>query len=196
VQIGWIGIGSNVGDRLFFCREAVNALQQTAGVSVTRPSSLYETVPMEYTAQPPFYNAVVQIETGLAPHDLLTRCQEIEKRLGRTREIPKGPRTLDLDLLCYGRWIVEGADLILPHPAIAFRPFVLIPLNEIAPDFVHPVSGLSPQQMLDRLDPVGVQKVAPPSFHLGRCPDPVGRRFIEHRPTGGIESSRSGTRTE
>jgi 2-amino-4-hydroxy-6-hydroxymethyldihydropteridine diphosphokinase len=168
---GWIGIGSNVGDRLFFCREAVKALQQTEGIRVTRLSSLYETAPMEYTAQSSFYNTVVQIEASLPPHDLLARCQEIERALGRTRLIPKGPRTLDLDLLCYGPWVIGDADLTLPHPAMALRSFVLIPLGEIAPDFVHPVSGLSPRQMLDRLDAVnlaGVRKVADPGFQQGR----------------------------
>ena len=135
----FIGVGSNVGDRLMFCQEAVRRLSRDPSISVLQVSSLYETAPMEYLHQDDFYNAVIELKTDLTPEALLERCQEIERQLGKKVTILKGPRTIDLDLLFYDQEVVVGTDLVLPHPAAARRPFVLIPLAEIAPDLVHPV---------------------------------------------------------
>ena len=156
IAVAFIGIGSNVGDRLALCREAVGLLE--AGLPGSSPagrikkvSSLYETEPMDYLDQEWFYNAVVEIETALAPLQLLKQCQKIETRLGKKIEIPKGPRTIDLDLLFYDRKIIDRPGLILPHPAAASRPFVLVPLAEIAPEFIDPRSGETASALLGRL---------------------------------------------
>lgn len=156
VTTAYIGIGSNIGDRLALCREAVRLLE--AGLPGSSPagrikkvSSLYETEPMEYLDQDWFYNAVVGIETPFSPLQLLKQCQKIENQLGKKMEIPKGPRTIDLDLLFYDQKIIDRPGLILPHPAAASRPFVLVPLAEIAPAFVDPRSGETASALLRRL---------------------------------------------
>lgn len=131
----FIALGSNLGDRRLNLQRATELLR----VEILKSSSLYETEPVGYLDQPWFLNSVILIQTYLSPVDLLRRCQEVEEKLGRKRDIPKGPRTLDLDLLFFNQIILNTPELILPHPAIADRRFVLEPLNEIAPDFIHPV---------------------------------------------------------
>jgi 2-amino-4-hydroxy-6-hydroxymethyldihydropteridine diphosphokinase len=131
----FIGLGSNLGDRRLNLQRAAELLQ----IEILKNSSLYETEPVGYLQQPWFLNSVIWVQTELSPVDLLRRCQEVEKKLGRKRDIPKGPRTLDLDVLFFNQVILNIPDLILPHPAIPERRFVLEPLNEIAPDFIHPV---------------------------------------------------------
>lgn len=131
----FIGLGSNLGDRRLNLQRAAELLQ----VEILKNSSLYETEPVGYLQQPWFLNSVIWVQTELSPVDLLRRCQKVEKKLGRKRDIPKGPRTLDLDILFFNQVILNIPDLILPHPAIPERRFVLEPLNEIAPDFIHPV---------------------------------------------------------
>ncbi|HEY5599918.1 MAG TPA: 2-amino-4-hydroxy-6-hydroxymethyldihydropteridine diphosphokinase, partial [Candidatus Manganitrophaceae bacterium] len=149
--LAFIGIGSNLGDRLALCREAVGRLQENPAIKIIKVSSLYETEPMEFLEQEWFYNAVVQIQTTAAPDQLLNDCQSIENRLRKKVEFPKGPRTIDLDLLFYDQEVVNRPGLTLPHPAAAERPFVLIPLAEIAPDFIHPLLHESAQSLLRRL---------------------------------------------
>ncbi len=169
----FIGIGSNLGDRLAFCREAVSRLGVIPTVRINKVSSLYETEPVDFIEQPCFYNAVIEVETTLSPHRLLLLCQEIERGLGKKIEIPKGPRTIDLDLLLYDRSVVDEPGLILPHPSLPDRPFVLIPLTEIAPDVVHPVLGETAEGLRQRIkstsakaasDPAGVKKIAEPGW--------------------------------
>ncbi|HZR47698.1 MAG TPA: 2-amino-4-hydroxy-6-hydroxymethyldihydropteridine diphosphokinase [Candidatus Manganitrophaceae bacterium] len=162
-RVAYVGIGSNQGDRLALCREALRLLEAgrpgaKSAVRIKKISSLYETEPMEYLDQDRFYNAVVEIETTLPPLRLLKQCQKIENRLGKKIEIPKGPRTIDLDLLFYDQKIIDRPGLILPHPAAASRPFVLVPLAEIAPGFLDPRSGESASALLGRL-PSGFQIV-------------------------------------
>ncbi|MGH9857328.1 MAG: 2-amino-4-hydroxy-6-hydroxymethyldihydropteridine diphosphokinase [Acidobacteriota bacterium] len=130
----FLGLGSNIGDRLANLNEAF------ANFSVLQKSSIYETEPVALLDQPWFLNAVIHIDTQLSPHGLLEFCQNLEKRMGRKRDIPKGPRTIDIDLLFYENLTVtDPPRLIIPHPEIAQRRFVLEPLNEIAAHFVHPV---------------------------------------------------------
>jgi 2-amino-4-hydroxy-6-hydroxymethyldihydropteridine diphosphokinase len=140
----YLGLGSNVGNRDENLRSAVHEL----GIKIISSSSIYETEPVEYLDQPWFLNCVVQIENDLRPYDLLQLCQKVETQLLRKREISKGPRTIDLDILFYGNLILQHPDLTIPHPAIQDRKFVLEPLNEIAPNFVHPLLKKTVSQLL------------------------------------------------
>jgi 2-amino-4-hydroxy-6-hydroxymethyldihydropteridine diphosphokinase len=131
----FLGLGSNLGDRAKNLQEA----QKLLDLEILRRSSIYETEPVGYLDQPWFYNAVVLIDTNLTAEGLLARCKEVEQALHRQRGIPTGPRTIDLDLLFYHQAILNTPDLAVPHPAIPQRRFVLEPLNEIAPSFMHPL---------------------------------------------------------
>jgi 2-amino-4-hydroxy-6-hydroxymethyldihydropteridine diphosphokinase len=139
MAIAYIGLGANLGDRLETLQEALDALAES--VSVLDVSSVYETAPQGCADQPDFLNAVARIQTDLPPADLLSAMSGIERRLGRMRHRRWGPRTIDLDILSYDRLVCHGPDLTLPHPRMHQRAFVLIPLAEIAPQFVHPVFG-------------------------------------------------------
>ena len=148
----FIGLGSNVGAREKNVAAALNALETTRGISVTKVSSLYETDPVGGPAdQPAFINAVAQIETALSAPRLLAVCQKIEEMLGRKRKIHWGPRTIDLDLLIYGDEVHSSASLTIPHPLMHERRFVMEPFVEIAPDFVHPMLNRTARQILDTL---------------------------------------------
>ncbi len=135
--IAYVGIGSNVGDKLGYCQKAVSLLC-SPNVVLTAVSSLYETEPTDYLHQDWFYNAVVAVTTTLSPVLLLQRCQAIELALGKHIKIPKGPRTIDLDILFYQDAVMDSPALIVPHPSALSRRFVLIPMAEIAPDFIPP----------------------------------------------------------
>lgn len=135
----YLSLGSNLGDREGYLRRAI-ALVGAAGVRVLRVSSLYETEPLEVHGQPWFLNLVVEAETELFPKQLLGRLQKVELDLGRRRTRPKGPRPIDIDILLYGRSVIEGAELTVPHPRLAERRFVLEPLAELAPELRHPVN--------------------------------------------------------
>jgi 2-amino-4-hydroxy-6-hydroxymethyldihydropteridine diphosphokinase len=138
----FLGIGSNLGDRLQNLNECMNEF------SIIQKSSIYETEPVGFLEQPWFLNAVVQIDSTLTPRELLKQCQSIETRLERKREIPKGPRSIDIDILFFGDQIIQESDLMIPHPEIANRRFVLIPMNQIAPHFLHPVLKKSISELL------------------------------------------------
>lgn len=140
----FLGAGSNLGDRHAQLRQAEGLL----GLPLVQKSSIYETEPVDFLNQPWFLNAVWEVETDLSPLDLLARCQSVEQQLHRLRDTDKGPRTIDIDILFYGSRIVDQPSLTIPHPAAAVRRFVLIPLAEISPDFVHPVLGLSIKDLL------------------------------------------------
>jgi len=148
-----------VGDREAQLREAVKLLESDE-VRVLRRSSLYETAPQEMLDQPWFLNAVVQVETTFFPMQLLARVRQIERDMGRRRVTPKGPRNIDIDILFYGRVVIATAELEVPHPRIGERRFVLDPLAEIAPDFRHPLTGKTANEMLNALEPQGVRRLA------------------------------------
>jgi 2-amino-4-hydroxy-6-hydroxymethyldihydropteridine diphosphokinase len=133
----YIGLGSNMGDRTGACRRALELLSRAG--RITAVSSLYCTEPVGYREQEEFINAVAEIETELPPHDLLAVCQTIENELGRVRLVRWGPRAVDLDILLYGNTVIKMSDLLIPHPQLSLRGFVLVPLCEIAPHVVHPV---------------------------------------------------------
>ena len=133
MNLSYLSLGSNMGDRFEMLRQAVAQLAEQPAVTVTQISSLYETDPVGYTDQEPFLNMVVQLETELTAMALLDVCQMIEQNLNRKRLVRWGPRTIDLDILLYNQDRIETARLTVPHPRMNERAFVLIPLLEIDP---------------------------------------------------------------
>lgn len=150
----YIGLGSNVGDRLEHLRRAASLLEATEGIDVVQASSVYETDPVG-PSQPDFLNAVVEVRTTLAARDLLARLKQIEAEVGRQPSERWGPREIDLDLLTYGDEMIESEDLTVPHPRMSQRAFVLVPLAEIASD-VRLAAG-SPSELLEALGDTGVR---------------------------------------
>ena len=144
-----IGLGSNLGDRAANLRQAESAL--SAAVTVRKRSTVHETAPQYVTDQPAFLNMVVAGDTSLSPEALLRRLKSIEESLGRKPSRRFGPRLIDLDILYYDDQVIERPDLVIPHPRIAERVFVLQPLLEIAPERRHPVSGKTTQEMVSAL---------------------------------------------
>ena len=140
MKTAYLGLGSNLGDRKAYLRKALEKLE-AAGIHVVRRSSVYETEPQDVPDQPWFLNMVVEAATALLPLPLLDRVQQIERALGRRRVTPKGPRTVDIDILLYGKSVIHSARLTVPHPRLTDRRFVLEPLAEIAPALVHPATG-------------------------------------------------------
>lgn len=149
----FVGVGSNLGDREFLIRKGIGELRDLPHTVVVRVSSLYDTDPVGEEEQPPFLNAVVCLETGLPPRELLWHLLLIEKRMGRIRAQRWGPRPIDLDLLFYGKEIIDEPDLTVPHPEAHHRAFVLVPLAEIDPEFIHPGLGEPIRKLLRCLDP-------------------------------------------
>lgn len=143
----YLSLGSNVGDRAANLAAAIAALARP-DLLVRRVSSVWETEPLEFTEQPWFLNLVAEIETALEPGDLLVHLGSVETALKRERRMPKGPRTIDIDILLYGDRVIDSPGLTVPHPRMARRRFVLEPLAELAPDLVHPVSGATVQVLL------------------------------------------------
>lgn len=140
IQNAYVGLGSNLGDRAGYLLLAVRGMLD-AGLDVVRLSSIYETEPIENTQQPKFLNLVAELRGSALPQpdQTLARLLRIEYALGRTREVPLGPRTIDLDLLIFKDERVNTEFLTLPHPRLHLRRFVLVPLNELVPALVHPV---------------------------------------------------------
>jgi 2-amino-4-hydroxy-6-hydroxymethyldihydropteridine diphosphokinase len=130
----YLGIGTNLGDRLAFLQGAVDGLAATTGITVIGVSRVYETDPVGGPEQPDFLNAVVAIDTALGAHELLVECQRLEQEAHRVRGARWGPRTLDVDLILYGDEQIDTADLAVPHPRAGERAFVLVPLADLAPD--------------------------------------------------------------
>ena len=148
----FVGLGSNLGERETLVQQALGDLARLPETTRVRASSLYETEPVGEIEQPNFLNAVAMLDTGLAARQLLWNLRRIEVRLGRVRSRPWGPRTMDLDLLLFGDLVVDEPDLKLPHPELARRAFVLVPLVELDPGVVHPVTGQTALQLLSRLE--------------------------------------------
>ena len=152
----FLGLGSNLGDRAGAIKEACATL---AGLlDELEQASFYETRPRDLADQPLFLNTVVSGVTSLEPEDLLSALHDVENELGRNRanEITKGPRTLDIDILLFGGRIIESDRLVVPHPRMLERKFVLVPLVELSPELRHPATGTLFQDYLERLESQGI----------------------------------------
>jgi len=155
--IAYLSLGSNVGDRMDNLRRAMQ-LFCGEGIALRHTSSVYETEPVENTDQGWFLNFAAEVATTLEPVALLRKLQGIEKQLGRQRTVPKGPRTLDIDILLYGDVILQSEELTLPHPRMLQRRFVLEPLREVAPRLPIPGSGITVKEAFAQLrDPAQVR---------------------------------------
>ena len=141
MAIVYLSLGSNKGDRIGYVQQATSLLNSTENISIIRTSAFYETEPWNMTTDTWFVNAVIELKTSLSPQDLLRECQRIEKQLGRTAKEGVGyaDRTIDIDILFYGKEIISDGNLTIPHKSLHLRAFTLVPLLELIPDFEHPV---------------------------------------------------------
>ena len=146
----YLGLGSNIGDRENHLRQALDHLA-APGLHILRVSPIYETEPIDYTNQRWFLNLVAEAETSLFPMQVLARIGRVERALGRVRTVPKGPRTIDIDILLFGNAVVDTRELTIPHPALHERRFALEPLCEIAGEVRHPVLKRTMRELRDAL---------------------------------------------
>ena len=152
IHLAYIGFGSNIGDRLTHIQNAIQNLSKTEGIILRQISSLYKTDPVGYEAQAQFLNGVAAIQTTLPPLSLLHTLKDIETAIGRKHRIRWGPREIDLDILIYGDVCLQTEKLVIPHPEMHLRGFVLVPLAEIAPNLIHPVFQETIQTLCNRLE--------------------------------------------
>ena len=141
MTIAYLSLGSNQGDRIGYIQQATSLLNLTENIAIVRTSAFYESEPWNMSTETWFVNAVIEIKTSLTPKELLTECRRIERQLGRTPKESTGyaDRTIDIDILFYGKEIIHEENLIIPHKYLHLRAFTLVPLLELIPDFEHPV---------------------------------------------------------
>jgi 2-amino-4-hydroxy-6-hydroxymethyldihydropteridine diphosphokinase len=155
----YLALGSNLGDRIANLRAAISALPPA--VHVSKESPVYETLPWGFTDQPAFLNMVLKGETALEPVELLQRLKNLETRLGRQPSVRWGPRLIDVDLLFYADLVLDIHGLVIPHPHLHERAFVLVPLADLAPDLVHPIFCKPVSELLRMVDSSGVKRYEP-----------------------------------
>jgi 2-amino-4-hydroxy-6-hydroxymethyldihydropteridine diphosphokinase len=158
-HIAFIGIGSNTGEKIRRCEEAISEILKTDRNALLAQSSFFRTKPTGYVFQDWFVNAVVKIETDLEPFPLLRTLKDIEHRLGRVETFRWGPRAIDLDILLFDRIHLQTPELEVPHPMLPFRQFVLVPLAEIEPGLLHPVLNKTVEELAGELEDQGVEKL-------------------------------------
>lgn len=151
----YLSLGSNIGDRLENLANARKALNDK--FKIIKESSIYETAPWGYEDQPDFLNQVIEIDVQLPPAEFLRIIKDIEKKLGREKSFKYGPRNIDIDILTYGNLVYHSGRLSIPHPKLGERAFVVIPLEEIAPKFRHPVTDRDIRSMSEEVDAQGVR---------------------------------------
>lgn len=161
----YLSLGSNLKDRFGNLQRAVDELQKH--VKITALSPVFATQPWGDTDQPPFLNICVAAISELTPHELLRRIKAIETEMGREPSHRWGPRLIDIDIIFYDKLVIHDKELTIPHPHLAKRAFVLAPLAVIIPDFRHPQSGLSIQEMLEQVDLSGVERMVEMPFPAG-----------------------------
>jgi 2-amino-4-hydroxy-6-hydroxymethyldihydropteridine diphosphokinase len=154
----YLALGSNLGDRRANIESALKRLDES-GVRVRQVSSLYRTEPVGYTAQPWFVNCAAEVGTDLMPLQLVRRCQAIQREMGRRPGPRNGPRLIDIDVLLYENAVVRSAEVTIPHPRMAERRFVLVPLNEIAGDAEHSLTRQTVREMLGSAPPAAVVRL-------------------------------------
>jgi 2-amino-4-hydroxy-6-hydroxymethyldihydropteridine diphosphokinase len=155
----FLSLGSNLGNKSLHLEQATTDIVLSIG-PVLQASMVYKTAAWGYQHQPEFYNQVLQVQSSLSPEEVLEKIQYIEKNLGRVRKEKWGERTIDIDILFYGQEVVYNDKLIIPHPLLKDRRFVLQPLAEIAPAFIHPVEHRSVLELLAQCnDPLAVTKL-------------------------------------
>lgn len=164
-EVTYLGLGSNIGDKVAQCLRALEEISASDHNHLHAISSLYKTEPIGYQDQDWFINCVAEVSTTLQPRPFHTFLQGIEKHMGREKTIPMGPRIIDLDILFYGNEVVDEADLIIPHPRLHERGFVLVPLAELSPDLLHPVLKKTVRDLLKQSDKKGVELYAASPYH-------------------------------
>jgi 2-amino-4-hydroxy-6-hydroxymethyldihydropteridine diphosphokinase len=157
-HIVFIGLGSNLGNRLENLKEAINALSPQ--MTVKAKSHIYETPPWGHEDQPRFLNQAVKAQTYLAPEPLLKHIKRLETALGRKVSFPNGPRMIDIDILLYDDLVLNTPSLFIPHPRMHERAFVLLPMMDIAPDLIHPVTQKSVRELIASCNLGGITQVA------------------------------------
>lgn len=155
----FLGLGSNLGDRQANLLAAAQSLPPK--ITLTASSPIYETEPWGYLEQAKFLNQVLQANTSLSPLELLTYLKAIEKEIGRTPTFKNGPREIDIDILLYDDVILESPDLTIPHPRLHQRAFMLIPMNDLAEDLIHPVHLKTIRHLLADIDTAGINTYVP-----------------------------------
>jgi 2-amino-4-hydroxy-6-hydroxymethyldihydropteridine diphosphokinase len=150
--VAYVGVGSNLDDPLRQCRLALEKIAAVEGARLLRTSSFYLTDPVGVREQNKFINAVAEIRTGLPPRALLVALKNIEQEMGRRESVRWGPRRIDLDILLYSQEIVQEDGLVIPHPELHKRRFVLVPLCELSSYAIHPAFGISMQGLLKRIE--------------------------------------------
>lgn len=152
-----LALGSNLGDRFENLQQALKEISMR--VSIIKTSSVYETPPWGYSNQPVFFNQVLSGNTSLNPDELLTFVKNIENSMGRVKNFQNGPRLIDIDILLFGEQIINSEKLVIPHPRMLERSFVMLPLAEIEPELIIPGTNKKVLELLQNVDKTGIQKL-------------------------------------